>query len=82
LRYILREDGNDAHAAPVCGDHHPQGLILAHAKLRLQNHDDELARRIVIVHQNDFVETGPFGLYLIFGVGPGDDVIHRRTVPD
>ena len=40
---ILREDGNDTHAAPVRGDHHAHGLILAHAKLGLENSDDELA---------------------------------------
>jgi hypothetical protein len=64
------------------GDHHAQGLILAHAELCLQNHDDELAGRIVVVDQNDLVKTGPFGLYLVFDVGPGDDVIRRRTIPD
>jgi hypothetical protein len=64
------------------GDHHPQGLILAHAKFRLQNHDDELAGRKVVIDQNDFVKTRPFDLYLILDLGPGDDVIHRRTIPD
>jgi hypothetical protein len=62
----------------VGGHHHPQGLILAHAKFCLQNHDDELAGRKVVIDQNDFVETGPFDLYLIFDVGLGDDVSHRR----
>jgi hypothetical protein len=50
--------------------------------MQIKSHDDELAGRIVVVVQNDLVKTGPFGLYLVFDVGPGDDVIHRRTVPD
>jgi hypothetical protein len=62
----------------VRGDHHPQGLILAHAKLGLENHDNELAGRIVVVDQNDLVKTGPFGLYLLFDVGPGGDVTPRQ----
>jgi hypothetical protein len=58
FRYILRVDGNDTHAAPMCGDHNPQGLILAHAKFRLQNHDDELAGRKVVIDQNDLWRRG------------------------
>jgi hypothetical protein len=43
FRYLPCVDGNDTHAAPMGGHHHSQGLILAHAKFRLQNHHDELA---------------------------------------
>jgi hypothetical protein len=58
------------------------GLILAHAKFRLQNHDDELAGRKVVIDQNDFVETETFGLYLIFDRGRGGDVVHGRIAPE
>jgi hypothetical protein len=55
FRYILRVDSNDTTAAPMSGHHHPQRLILAHAEFRLQNHDDELAGREVIIDQDDFM---------------------------
>src|ERR1700733_12759109 len=34
--YILHIDGDDTHAALMGGNHHAQGLILAHAEFRLQ----------------------------------------------
>ena len=39
------------------GDHHPQSLIFAHAEFRLQDRDDELPRREVVIHQNDLMKT-------------------------
>ena len=38
------------------GHHHPIGLILVHAEHRLEHLHDELARRIVVVKQDHFVE--------------------------
>ena len=50
--------------------HHPQRLTLAHAKLRLQNRNDELAGCEIIIDQDDFMQTRPFDLYLILDLGP------------
>jgi hypothetical protein len=47
----------------MSGHHHSQRLILAHAEFRLQNYDDELAGREVIIDEDDFMQTGPFDLY-------------------
>ena len=66
--YILRVDGDDPHS-----------LIFAHAKFRLQNRDDELAGREVIVDEDDFLQTRPFNLYLILDLGLGGGANHVRT---
>jgi hypothetical protein len=63
----------------MSGRHHSQRLVLGHPKFRLQNHDDELARREIIIDQNDFMQTRPFDLYLILDRGLGDGVSHGRT---
>jgi hypothetical protein len=51
-----------------------------HTKFGLQNRDDELAGRKVVIDQNDFVEARAFDPYLVFSDGLGDDVSHRATV--
>ena len=79
VRYVLRVYGNDTRAAPMSGHHYSQRLILAHAKFRPQNCDDELAGREIIIDQDDFMQTRPFGLYLIFDLGFGDGVSHGWT---
>src|ERR1700733_2308729 len=79
FRYILRVDGNDTRAASMSGHHHPHSLIFVHAKFRLQNRDDELAGREIIIDQDDFMQTRPFDLYLILDLGLSDGVSHGRT---
>jgi hypothetical protein len=79
FRYVLRVDGDDTSAAPMCGHHHSQRLILAHAEFRLQNYDDEFAGCEVIIDQNDFMQTRPFDLYLILDLGLGGGANHVRT---
>lgn len=81
FRHVLREDGDDTHAASMRCHHHAQGLTLAQAKFRLQNQNDECAGRKVVIDQNDLVEMRAFDLYLLFDFGLGDDVGHRRYVP-
>ena len=49
FRHIFCVDGDDTRAAPMSGHHHSQRLVLAHAEFRLQNRDDELAGREVII---------------------------------
>jgi hypothetical protein len=78
FRHVLSEDSDNARAAPMGGHHHSQSLILAHVKFYLQDRDDEIAGRKVVIDQNDFVETRAFDLYLILGIGFGDDVSHLR----
>ena len=72
-------DGDDTSAASMSGHHHSQRLILAHAEFRLQNHDDELAGREVIIDEDDFMQTRPFDLYLILDLGLGGGANHVRT---
>jgi hypothetical protein len=79
FRHISCVDGDDTSAAPMSGHHHSQRLIIAHAEFRLQNHDDELAGREVIIDQDDFMQTRPFDLYLILGLGLGGGANHVRT---
>lgn len=76
FRYILCVDGDDTRPAPMSGHHHPQRLTLAHAKLRPQNRNDELAGCKIIIDQDDFMQTRPFDLYLILDLGPRDGVSH------
>src|SRR6478609_7476980 len=65
FRYILRVDGHNARTALMRSDHHPHGLILADAKFRLQNQDDELTWRIVVIDQDDLVKAGSLDLEFI-----------------
>ena len=44
------------------GDHHLVGALLAHAELGLEHHDDEVARRVVVIDQDDLVQPRPFQL--------------------
>jgi hypothetical protein len=57
-------------------DHDLVGLVLGHPKFSLQHHDDELARREVIVDQDNLVQAWPFGLGADFCFGLGDGVNH------
>src|SRR6266542_947258 len=52
------------------------GLILIHAEFCLEHGDDELARRVVVVEQNDFVQARPFRLQTNLGARLGGDVGH------
>jgi hypothetical protein len=63
----------------MSGHHHSQRVILTHAEFRLQNYDDELAWREVIIDQDDFMQTRPFDLYLILDLGLGGGANHVRT---
>ena len=79
FRYILRVDSDDARTAPMCSDHHTHGLILTEAKFRLQNHDDEFTRRIVVIDQDDLVKAGSLDLEFILGGRSRVDVTHVRA---
>jgi hypothetical protein len=52
------------------------GLILGHPEFRLQHEDDEFARRVVVVEQDDLVQARPLGLGANLGLGFGDGVDH------
>jgi hypothetical protein len=60
----------------VRGDHDLVGLVLGHAEFRLQDRDDEFARREVVVDEDDLVQPRPFGLGLDLGFRLGDGVDH------
>jgi hypothetical protein len=79
FRHVFWVDGDYTRAAPMSGHHHSQRLVLGHAKFRLQNRDDEPAMREIIIDQDDFMQPGPFDLYLILDLGLGDGVSHGRT---
>jgi hypothetical protein len=55
----------------MSGHHHPHSLIFAHAKFCLQNRDDELAGREIIIDQDDLMQTRSFDFYLILDLGLG-----------
>ena len=76
--HIFCVDGDDTRAAPMSSHHHPQSLIFAHAKFRLQNRDDELAGCELIIEQDDFMQTRPFDFYLILDLG-GDRASRKWT---
>src|SRR4029434_10589177 len=69
-------DGDRAYATLMGRHHHPIGLILIHAEFCLEHGDDELARRVVVVEQNDFVQARPFRLQTNLGARLGSDVGH------
>ncbi len=58
---LLGEDGDDADAFAMGGHHDSIGAGLADAELGFQNRDDEFARRVIVVDQNDLVQLRPLG---------------------
>ncbi|MNY36517.1 hypothetical protein D3C86_1710120 [compost metagenome] len=46
--------------------HHPVAGLLAHTEDGLQDHGYEIARRIVVIQQNDLVELRPLQLWFDF----------------
>ena len=58
------------------GDHDLVRLVLGHSELRLQDRDDEFARRVVVVEKDDLVQPRAFGLGLDLGLRLGDGVDH------
>jgi hypothetical protein len=76
---VAGEDRHHASAKPVRSDHHGLGAPFAETELGLQHRDDEFARRIVVVEQDHFVQTRPFGLGDCLGLGNGDGIAHRAA---
>ena len=54
-----RRDGDDAAALAVRRQHHAVGLVAGHAEDGAEHADDELARRVVVVQQDDLVDLRP-----------------------
>jgi hypothetical protein len=75
-------DGDNAYAAPVRRHHHAAGLILTHAEFRLQDGDDELPRRKVVIDENDLVQARSFRLKPNLDAWPDGDVAHPATPVD
>lgn len=78
---IAGEDGNDATALPVRGDHDAVGLVFGDAELGLEHANHKLARRVIIIEQDHLVELRLFDLG--FGrsarLGDGGVVAHPRA---
>src|SRR5712671_174062 len=74
-------DRDHADAAAVRRHHHVVGLVLVHAELRLEDRDDELARREVVVDQNDLVQTRPLRLQPDFGACLAGGLGHLAVFP-
>jgi hypothetical protein len=80
LGNVFGIDSNDADAKLMRGHHHPIGMAFGHAKFRLQHTHDKLARRVVVVDQNDLVQLRPFGFRQNLRASPGVAVTHHRNV--
>ena len=78
LGNVLGVDGDNAYAAPMCGDHHPIGLILAHAEFRLEHRDDEFAGREIVVDEDHLMQARSLRFRPDPGTRLGYDVFHRR----
>jgi hypothetical protein len=83
LRDIAGVHRDHAGAALVRRHHHPMGLALVHAEHRLKHLHHELARRVVVVEQDHFVERRPRrlrrGLRLELGRRLVDDFVGHLT---
>src|SRR5271165_3035277 len=68
---VLREHGHDADAFAMRGHHHVERLGFVEPEHRLQHLHHEVAGRVVIIEQNDFMQTwtldAGFGLDLPLG---------------
>src|SRR5262245_44412220 len=76
---VLGEHGDHAGAAPMRREHDAVGLLLVHAEHRLEDADDELAWRVVVIEENDLVQPRPLGLGPHLDARPGRDVAHRAS---
>jgi hypothetical protein len=74
---VSRVDRNNADATPMRRHHYPIGLTVAHTELSLQQLNDELPRRVVIVHEDDLVKTRSLSFWQNFEAWLGDGLSHR-----
>src|SRR3569623_1922396 len=76
---VAREHGDDAGALPMRREHHVHGGGLVHAKHRLEHEHDELARREVVIEQNDLVELRPLRFRFRLRARLDGDLAHRAS---
>src|SRR5439155_27151513 len=76
---VAREDGDHTDATCVCRDHYTMRLILAELEFTLEHGHHELARREIVIDQDDLVELWPLGLRLRLGTGFEHGFGHRNS---
>ena len=62
LRHFVGEHAADTHAMTMDMQHHLHRFLAVLVEEPLQNMNDELHRRVVVVQDEDFVEAGLLGL--------------------
>ena len=73
-------DSDDAAATAVRGHHDSVGLIFAHAEFGLEDRDDEVARRKVIVDENDLVKPRALDRGFDLGLRLDDGFAHDPRI--
>ena len=76
FRHLEGEDAADPDAVTVDMQHHLDRILAALAENLLQNVNDKLHRRVVVVEQEHLVEIGLLGL----GARLGDDAGSRTVI--
>lgn len=74
FRDFLRIDRDDAKSLRVGGHHDAIGFFRRHAKDLFEHDDDEFPGRVVVVLEDDLVETWTFCPRL--GAWRGDGIVH------
>jgi len=67
LGHFVGENPTDADAVLMHMQHHPRRILTAHVEDALQNMNDKLHGRVVVIEQEHLVERRLFGLRLRLG---------------
>ena len=79
--YVSRENGHHANTALMRRHHDTIGLLLGHAENALQDRDDELARREIVVYQYHLMKPRPLGFRRLLRASYGIRIAHRIQAP-
>src|SRR3984885_5989547 len=77
---VLREHRHDADALAMGGHHHGERLGFIETKHRLEDSDHEVARRIVVVEENHFVQARTLNARLGLRRNLGGGLAHRALL--
>jgi len=80
FRHFVGEDSADTHTVAVDLQHDLHGLVAPLVEESLEDMNDELHRRVVVVQQKNLVEAGLLGFRARFRDDAGSGAVARAVV--
>ena len=77
LGNVPRKHGDDTRTALMRCEHDPVSLLLTHAENRLEDRDDELPWRVIVVDKNNLMQARLLCFRLNLGTRFDKDIAHR-----